>query len=65
MNLIGLLDGIIGLDYWMVFVHPTSDVSRPAGAFLAGFFFFVVVVYVILSKMVINCQKMSFLEQIF
>ena len=27
INLIGLLDGIIGLDYWMVFFHPTSDVA--------------------------------------
>ena len=34
-----ILDRIIGLDYWMVFFHPNSDVSRPAGAFLAVFFF--------------------------
>ena len=36
-----LLD-IIGYYIWMVFFHPNSDVSRPAGAFLAGacFFFF-------------------------
>ena len=41
LGLIGL-DGIIGLDYWMAFFHPNSDVARPAGAFLAGAFFFVV-----------------------
>ena len=40
-NLIGILDRIIGLDYWMVFFYPNSDVARPAGAFLAGFFVFV------------------------
>ena len=34
------MDGIIGLDYGMVFFHPNSHVARPAGAFLAGAFFF-------------------------
>ena len=34
------MDRIIGYDYWMVCFHPNSDVSRPAGAFLAGAFLF-------------------------
>ena len=43
---------IIGLDYWMVVFHPNSDVSRPAGAFLAGAF-----VYLFLRHIVQNCHK--------
>ena len=39
INLIGLLDGIIGLDYWMVFFHPNSDVAVVHSS--QGRFFFV------------------------
>ena len=48
-------DGIIGYCIWMVFFHPNSDVSRPAGAFLAGAFLFFFLRHIL--KMVINCQQ--------
>ena len=51
--LIGILDRIIGLDYWMVFFQPNSDVSRPAGAFLAGAFLF------FLRHIIQNCHIWS------
>ena len=55
INLIGILDRIIGYYIWMVFFHPNSDVSRPAGAFLAGTFLFFC--YVIFLKIVIHGKK--------
>ena len=62
------LDRIIGWDYWIglldgFFLPKLWRGPRPAGAFLAGAFFFLFCF--ILSKMVINGQQMWFLNQIF
>ena len=58
INLIGLLDGIIGLDYWMVFF--TQTLTWPAarrGIPRRGVFLFLLF-YVIFFEIVINGQKM-------
>ena len=60
----GLLDGIIGLDYWVVFFLPNSEGTRgPQGHSSQGRFFFFV--YVIFSKMTIFGQKCDFRTRIF
>ena len=60
IKLIGILDGIIGLDYWVRFFQPNLG-SVVDHSSQGRFFCF----YVKIIKMVINGNNMSFLDQIF
>ena len=54
-NLIGLLDGIIGYDYWMIVFHPNSDVAVYYSS--QGRFFVLYVIFSKIVKIIINGTK--------